>query len=528
MRPSSSLLAALSIAGASAGGNGDDHKGGAQWTTLTHWETKWQQWEKPEKETVTVWETQWLKPEKVMITSWEPKWAKPDAITIYTTVWSTQWHNQSTIVTSISTDTLTATESVYITKTATEIHTETRPQTETETKTATATVTSANVVKVTELATVTDTITKFETCSTTESLVGLVTCPSRTINPTYTAPTALPTDWLWGCPPGTICTPKQIDCNFEQNLPSDEFICSPDECLAVKPLPPLPLDWDPHNCTPYDPPEGYFNLAPPIFGLDYDIFAFNGQLGPSCPPEPPAAISSSSGWQDWPAPASQTKAWKSWEQPKPSDVSGWKDWNGKIVSKEGESMGGGHKTLNDGMHHTGKPAPPGITPRAVHVERQTGADLTVPDACFNPCNAAAANGQSCGLQASILCPSSGVFSQQLDMCQQCVDVLKARAVSEVPALLPSLATFINFCAGAMETGGLERRNAMPAPSSTINVQQALETSAPASMASTAAGVATSSGPSPSLSTGAAAVSRSTSFLLLTLGVGIALGVNVNV
>ncbi|RVX74683.1 hypothetical protein B0A52_01810 [Exophiala mesophila] len=359
MRPSSCLLTALTIAGASAGDVGKR-------------EPQWKDWEKTEKETVTVWETQWEKPETVLVTEWETKWAKPDAITVYSTVWSTQWHNQSITVTSTSTDILTATESIYVTNTATELYTETQQQI--ETKTATATVTSANVVHVTQLATVTDTVTKFETCSTTKSLVGLVTCPSRTINPTYTAPTTLPSNYLWGCPPGTICTPKQIDCNFEQNLPSDEFVCSPDECLAVKPLPPLPVDWDPHNCTPYYPPEGYFNLAPPIFGLDYDIFAFNGQPGPSCPPEP---SSTSTGWQDWPAPASQTKGWNSWEPAKPGRVNGWKGWNG------------------NGFPHGGRPAPPGITARAVYVERQTGPDMSVPDGCYNICNAAAANGQSC-------------------------------------------------------------------------------------------------------------------------------------
>ena len=534
MRPSSCLLTALTIAGASAGDVGKR-------------EPQWKDWEKTEKETVTVWETQWEKPETVLVTEWETKWAKPDAITVYSTVWSTQWHNQSITVTSTSTDILTATESIYVTNTATELYTETQQQI--ETKTATATVTSANVVHVTQLATVTDTVTKFETCSTTKSLVGLVTCPSRTINPTYTAPTTLPSNYLWGCPPGTICTPKQIDCNFEQNLPSDEFVCSPDECLAVKPLPPLPVDWDPHNCTPYYPPEGYFNLAPPIFGLDYDIFAFNGQPGPSCPPEP---SSTSTGWQDWPAPASQTKGWNSWEPAKPGRVNGWKGWNG------------------NGFPHGGRPAPPGITARAVYVERQTGPDMSVPDGCYNICNAAAANGQSCGLQASILCPSGGIFSQQVDGCQNCVDALKARAISEVPVLLPSLATFINYCSEAMqtqareaeatetgttemsttetsstqtsstetrtiqtstmetnttETGALNRRNPTAAATSTLNVQQALETSASGSVASTARVVATTSGPAPSLSTGAASIGCSTSFLLLTLGVGICAGLS---
>jgi hypothetical protein len=64
------------------------------------------------------------------------------------------------------------------------------------------------------------------TVFTTSSLTGLVTCPTRVINPTYTTSMPLPDDYTWGCPPGTLCQPPQVDCNFEQNPPTPSIIHS--------------------------------------------------------------------------------------------------------------------------------------------------------------------------------------------------------------------------------------------------------------------------------------------------------------
>ncbi|KAI5302362.1 hypothetical protein KEM56_000754 [Ascosphaera pollenicola] len=61
-------------------------------------------------------------------------------------------------------------------------------------------------------------------------------CPSRTVNPTYTPPTPLPSNYLWGCPPDKICYPQQgqaegSGCNFEVGLPGPDYVCSPDQCV---------------------------------------------------------------------------------------------------------------------------------------------------------------------------------------------------------------------------------------------------------------------------------------------------------
>ncbi|KEF60142.1 uncharacterized protein A1O9_04992 [Exophiala aquamarina CBS 119918] len=444
------LTASVNAGGSGGGGDGGDY---THWLTTTCWETK-----SAEKEYVTVWQTQWEKPESVTLyntlTQWETKMitvtaVETDIITTTATVYSTinKYFTDTATQTQIQVSHETATATIY--STVNNYFTDTATQTqiqvshETATATKTATVISASVIITTEFATITDTVTEFPVCTT---LVGLVTCPTRTINPTYTPPTALPTDWLWGCPPDTLCTPKQIGCNFEQNLPADTYVCSPEDCLPVKPLPPLDTSWDTHNCTPYIPPAGYANLAPPIFDLGYDIFQFNGQPGPYCPPPP------STTWQDWAPlpPPPPTSDWVA-PPPPPPPVSSWADW--PVSGPAGPVSSGwnhwdGNGNGDHGQGQSWRPAPPGITPRANLAERQNETpDYEVPAACFNPCNAAVLNAQSCGLKGAVLCPVSGVFSQQYTNCGNCIDVNKDKAYTEPPKLISSLVTFLDYCSG---------------------------------------------------------------------------------
>lgn len=162
------------------------------------------------------------------------------------------------------------------------------------------TITSINLSTVTDTVTstvVSDVTTTVSTCSST--LTGLVTCTSRTVNPTYTPKAPLPSNYLWGCPPGTICTPPQIGCNWEQNPPADTYVCAPEECKPAPPLP-VPTDWNSTwptptegNCAWYEPVQGYFHLDPELFNLTFAIFDIYGQ--PVCPTPTPTP----SGWQDW-------------------------------------------------------------------------------------------------------------------------------------------------------------------------------------------------------------------------------------
>lgn len=475
---SSLLLTTIVSAGENGGGGGGGGGDFTRWLTTTCWETK-----SAEKEYITVWQTQtqtqWAKPES--ITVWQTKWETPGSVTVYNTL--TELETKLSTIVSLETDIITTTATIYstvnhyftntatqtqvqvsyetatatiystvnnyFTDTATQTQTQIQTQISRETATATATVVSASVSVTTEFSTITDTVTEFPVC-TTAPLIGLVTCPTRTLNPTYTPPTALPTNWLWGCPPDTLCTPKQIDCNFESNLPADTYVCSPEDCKPVTPLPPLDTSWDAHNCTPYIPPPGYANLAPPIFDLGYDIFQFNGQPGPYCPPPPPPPPSTT--WQDWAPPPSPppSSTWVDWvPQPPPPPPSSWADWS--VSGPAGPAPSGWNDWNGNGDHshgQSGKPSPPGVTPRANLAERQDDApDYDVPPACYNPCNAAVLNAQSCGLKGAVLCPVSGVFSQQYTNCGNCIDVNKDKAYTEPPKLISSLVTFLDYCSG---------------------------------------------------------------------------------
>lgn len=102
-------------------------------------------------------------------------------------------------------------------------------------------------------------------------------CPTRTTNAEFAYPTdCLLANYTWGCPPGYLCAPPQVNCDLEVGPPSDSYVCSPENCQS-----PPALDLDAltittkANTTIYSPlalPTGYFNLDPVIFGADWGIF----------------------------------------------------------------------------------------------------------------------------------------------------------------------------------------------------------------------------------------------------------------
>jgi hypothetical protein len=117
--------------------------------------------------------------------------------------------------------------------------------------------------------------------TTVSTTATISICPSRIVNPTYTPPAPLPTDFTWGCPPGFLCHPRNGpgdgNCNFEAGPPAVTFFCSPDECIpSPKLLPNKPCDLSvsPDDICKFNVTPGYFNLNPTEFGLNYGIFAF--------------------------------------------------------------------------------------------------------------------------------------------------------------------------------------------------------------------------------------------------------------
>ncbi|KIX02929.1 uncharacterized protein Z518_08872 [Rhinocladiella mackenziei CBS 650.93] len=234
---------------------------------------------------------------------WESTTCSP--VTEYTTVYSVDTSYVETTVYS------TATEYSTVIDTTTEIQVQptTLVDTTTSVQAVPTTIVNEHTVTSVDLSTVTTTTTTtvvqtttVTTCPPTTTLTGLVTCTSRIVNPTYTPKAPLPSDYLWGCPPGTICTPPQIDCNWEQNPPADTYVCAPDECQPLPDLPsvdfnatwPSPTEAD---CAWYEPTLGYFHLNPEHFGLTFAIFDVYGQ--PICPSEPSPTTG---GWDDWASP----------------------------------------------------------------------------------------------------------------------------------------------------------------------------------------------------------------------------------
>ncbi|KAI9840370.1 MAG: hypothetical protein M1837_001671 [Sclerophora amabilis] len=113
------------------------------------------------------------------------------------------------------------------------------------------------------------------TVSTVSALPSLRVCAKRFVNPTYTAPGPLPTDYTWGCAPGFLCVPPKIDCDIEEGFPDRGYYCAPSECKPVEPLKP-PQYWGTpiiaNETDSYYVQGDYFNLNPRNFNLDYNIF----------------------------------------------------------------------------------------------------------------------------------------------------------------------------------------------------------------------------------------------------------------
>ncbi|KAG4420175.1 hypothetical protein IFR04_006651 [Cadophora malorum] len=103
-----------------------------------------------------------------------------------------------------------------------------------------------------------------------------VPCPTRTANPAFTyPPECVPINYTWGCPPGYLCTPPQLDCNLEVGPPVNEYLCSPDDCKIAPSFTGFPQRTQTSNFTGFRPlplPTGFFNLSPVIFGADWGIF----------------------------------------------------------------------------------------------------------------------------------------------------------------------------------------------------------------------------------------------------------------
>lgn len=333
---------------------------------------------------------------------WESKSScQPVTTTIYSV--STLYYEKTVWSTSV----------VYLTDTTTKV------QVEPTTIAIPTTIVNQQTITHVDLSTLVDTVTTtvisnvagptttVSACPTTP-LVGLVTCTSRIINPTYTPPHPLPSNYHWGCPPDTLCTPPQIGCNFEQNPPAKSYVCAPEEC---KPIPPVtvPEDFTPTwpnptdtDCAWYTPNPGYFNLNPEYFGLSFQIFNIYGQ--PVCPPTPPPT------------------------SPPSTTTSGWSDWSNAQPSHTYTP-----RTVRRGVRSWNPLA--GIAKRA---------QLAIaPEECYRTFNSASLIGERVGYVRDVLCPAASEFMVAVQACDACA--LRYSTTSTETEDIPGLQDYFNFC-----------------------------------------------------------------------------------
>lgn len=293
----------------------------------------------------------------------------------------------TTTVTSYSTTTAITLQTVpqTIVETVSRVVQETSPTTIVVTATVqnTATIRQTDTVVTNQLITTISRVTQFvsvsATCPTT-SLSGLVTCPTRITNTAYTPPTPLPSNYLWGCPPGKLCHPKREGCNFEQKPPADTYACAPEECLPVAALTPFDAYLaanTPSNdsCAWLTPIDEYFNLNPLFFGLDFGIFKIHGQE--TCTSACPAASTVTTQ-----APGS----WGAWSGPAPTSAS-----------------------------NHGSVAPPHVTKRADLSERGLAKRVVAVSGCYRHCNYAEHVWESIGKEAR-LCDTLRPILNSLSAC----------------------------------------------------------------------------------------------------------------
>lgn len=215
---------------------------------------------------------------------------------------------------------------------------------------------------------------------------NLTLCPTRTVNPTYTATPLFPKNYTWGCPPGKLCHPEQGDCNFEVGPPAETYYCHPDECIDIPDRLPDQYwgkavegeDIDKYNVSP-----GYFNLNPIMFGLEYDdVFAF------------------------------------------PSGV----------------------QLHNRGVMLLKRLVFPSTSRRpSLHqLEPRQSASANIPGACYDECNNCMLEAEATGKTPS-LCLSDSAFRELLRECNECIKAHGSAAIGPEDNSIPDFAQFLSYC-----------------------------------------------------------------------------------
>ncbi|RYP06003.1 hypothetical protein DL765_009651 [Monosporascus sp. GIB2] len=248
-----------------------------------------------------------------------------------------------------------------------------------------------------------------ETVTTASSVCAAPTNPPG-FNPVFD----VSSDLTWGCRPGTVCSPvKPAGCEIWADPPDPSYVCEPSRCI---PSPEYePVIWTNNDTSYYPPTEGYFNLAPPAFGLSYDIFEVDVIVSTVKPKHgyPYVTTISTGNWES----QSSITEWP------PSSTSS-----------------------TDYAETT--PVPTTYSYRSHH-ERSLGLSKrgpTVPSVCYDRCNNAYLECQAVGKSPG-LCREGSAFRDYYDACELCIeDHLVNFQITARDYLSPQFSQFLGYCA----------------------------------------------------------------------------------
>ena len=190
----------------------------------------------------------------------------------------------------------------------------------------------------------------------------------------------------WGCPPGWLCKPVQVDCNWEAGIPDRNFYCSPDECILAEALAAKLPTWDPDfygNSTPATNPalkidsiDDFFFMDPENFGLTYEVF---------------------------------------------------------VVTKV--------YTLMTTIY---LPPGPTVAPRKARTVAARQGQTSIPGPCYPWCNNCLLEAQSNG-KTSKLCVPGSAYEVSLNQCEQCITYHKDDSSGSFVDIAPQFQQFIDYC-----------------------------------------------------------------------------------
>ncbi|KAG4441760.1 hypothetical protein IFR05_002751 [Cadophora sp. M221] len=260
----------------------------------------------------------------------------------------------------------------------------------------------------------------------TVTVNGLVVCPKPTNTPgVVVTPQDSGPNALWGCSPGYVCDlPKPAGCTVFADPPDYDFLCDAKYCI---PSPPFPTVVWPKGETSYYPiTEGYFNLNPQAFGLDFTIFVTNVVV---------ITVTGKHGKE-----TVQTVTTGDYSSQASLTHFGSTDIPTSTLVITPSITPTTYAAATGSAHAHWKKARD-----VIHLLKRD--DTIVPAVCYATCNNCYIEAQSVGLSPE-LCATGSAFRSSYEACQQCVQSSDPTTATDPLKVYvePKFAKFVDFCA----------------------------------------------------------------------------------